>query len=887
MTPHFNIRSASSNSRPMVNGAMTSPFEELKESRGHLFALFSRGEVRESFQEEYTEAMDIYFRRILQESVVGRRLFREKHPFSFVALGGYGRRELCYYSDIDIMILFSGRIPSYADGLVEEIFYPLWDLGLDLGYAIRNIRDCTSLSRKDFRVFTSLMDARLIGGDSLLYLSLMEDLRKKVFLKNAVPFLRWLEEQNRVRMASFGDASYLLEPSLKEGIGGLREYHIILWLTRAFFNLRQPRDLEYLGMLSHQEYEVLGKDLRFIWLVRNHLHELSRRKNDRLTFDYQTEIARRLGFQDKLNFLAVEQFLGKLHAVMASIKSLRRSFVISHFPLKHNQRAGARSSPVSGDLHLEKGEITFNDPTSILSNTVLLMDIFERSAFLGCPLSLEAKRLVREFLHLVDDGLRASEEPARKFLNIMGHPNAFETLEQMFETGFLEAFIPEFRDIRDRIQFDAYHIFPVGRHALQTLRHLKDISRQQDLLLVDILSELSNPEPLFLAALFHDIGKTGKQHALRGAAITWKILKRLGFRRKRAEEIIFLVRHHLLLAETATRRDLNDEKAVIQCARTTGDIERLKMLYLLTWADSMATGPGAWSEWTANLVRELFFKVLHALERKELATPDAGRRVRKTLKEVRRQIAGRIRNPDLNRLLDAMPPRYLLEMTPSEIVRHLEVLMDLEGIFKDPGSTRFYLEAKEEESRGCWELTLLAGDRPGLFSHIAGVLALNNINILSAHIYTWRDGTAADSFKVTSPLDPIYADETWERVKRDLRNTFAGRLPLTERLEKKGRPSILSRQKKSVRPPKVTIDNESSDFFTLIEVFADDRVGLLYEITHVLFSLQLDIQIAKISTKADQIADVFYVRDLEGQKVEDNSRVREIEKALLHLLEQG
>jgi [protein-PII] uridylyltransferase len=220
-------------------------------------------------------------------------------------------------------------------------------------------------------------------------------------------------------------------------------------------------------------------------------------------------------------------------------------------------------------------------------------------------------------------------------------------------------------------------------------------------------------------------------------------------------------------------------------------------------------------------------------------------------------------------------------------VRHHAFIGQLKEKLENPQEPAFILEAREEAGQGCWEVTFLAKDRPGLFSDITGVMALNNINILSAHIYTWRDGTAVDIFRVTSPLDPIHTDETWERMKRDLKHTFTGRLSLDYHLSQKAAPCILLYRTKPSRPPKVAVDNDSSDFFTLIEIFADDRVGLLYMITHTLFNLKLDIRIAKIATKADQIADVFYVRDLEGQKVEDHEQIEEVRQTLIYKLKQG
>lgn len=865
---------------------MTSAFEALKESKEHLTSLLSEGGVPENFQEKYTEIVDQYFRRSLQESETAHALFRAKIPFAFVAVGGYGRKELCLYSDIDIQILFGPKIPSRAKQLAEEIFFPLWDLGLDLGYGIRSIKDSIALSRNNFEVLTSVMDARFVGGHSPIYLSLVEILQKKVVSKKAIAIGRWLEDQYKIRIHTFGDASHLLEPNLKEGIGGLRDYHHILWLARAIFNLRAPRDLEYMGILSHNEYKTLCDHLALIWLVRNHLHQLSVRKNDRMVFEYQKEIAKRLGFKDQKDLLAVENLMGEVHASMASIKSLYQSFITSHISRWRRVKNDFDETATVDGLHLSQGELNINSAPTILSNPFLLIQVFEQSSRLGCHLSMEAKRLIREFLFLVDDAFRKSERMTQCFINIMTVENTFETLDQMHETGFLEAFIPEFGKIIGRVQFDAYHIFPVGRHSLETVRHLKRLSREKDILLIDIFSDLSTPETLFLAGLFHDIGKIGKDHARKGVAITRNILKRFGYDKKRAEDVLFLIGYHLFLVETATRRDLNDEKVVIQFARTIGGVERLKMLYLLTWADSKATGPGAWSEWVANLVQELFFKSLHVLVEGELATPRASHKVSKTQSEVRDLIQGHIDDKDIEDFFEAMSPRYLLETGPHDIVRHHALVRQLKEQLNNSQAPAFVFDAREEPGQGCWEVIFLAKDRPGLFSDITGVTALNNINILSAHIYTWREGTAVDIFRVTSPLDAIHPEETWKRMKRDLKNTFTGKLSLDYRLSQKAAPCILSHKKTPSRPPKVVVNNESSDFFTLIEIFSDDRVGLLYMITHTLFNLKLDIRIAKIATKADQIADVFYVRDIEGQKLEDDKQVEEITQTLIHQLKQ-
>ncbi len=863
---------------------MLSVHEELRESRERLVSDFRSGKVTRNFHEDYSEVMDHYFRLSVQESETGRELFRKKVPFALTAVGGYGRKELCLFSDIDILIIFHRKIPDIAKGLTEELFYPLWDLGLELGYGVRTVRDCLGLGGKDFEVLTSMMDGRFICGDSLLYLTLMDDLQKKVIKKKGPTIGRWLDDLDMMRMQSFGDASHLLEPNLKEGIGGLRDYHHLLWMARLFFDMRSPKDLEYLGKLSHKEYQELEASVKYVLFVRNHLHEISGRKNDRLNFEYQEEIAGRLGYRNLKKIPAVERFLGDLHTRMESIKTIHRSFQINH-TRKKSPVKGLQRKDIARGLYLYQEEIGFNSATAILANRLLLIEIFEKSSGLGYPLSLEARRLVKEFLYLVDDDFRSSESAVQGFLEIINGKNTVKTLDQMFETGFLDVLIPEFGDIKDRVQFDAYHIFPVGRHMLETLSYLKNLANQKEVLLLDAFSDLPNHEILFLAGFFHDIGKNSQDHARQGARITRKIMNRFNYPEEWTEEILFQIENHLLLAETATRRDLDDEKVIVQCARQIGTIDRLKTLYLLTWADSRATGPRAWNEWIGNLVQELFFKILHILERRELATPDSSQKVSRAKAKIRRKTAGSISRDELERLFEVMPPRYLLNIPPMDVVRHIDMVNRLAEEAKNR-VLAFTMEIREYSHGGVWEMSFAAKDRLGLFADIAGVMALNNINILSSNIYTWRDGTAVDIFLVTRPLDPIHADETWAKVKRDFENTFNGRLSLSYRLSQKAAPSILSGPKKPSRPPEVIVDNKSSDFFTLVEVFASDRVGLLYLITRTLTELRLDIRVAKTGVKGDQIADVFYVRDLEGQKLEDEEQVNEIKRALLHQLAQ-
>ncbi|NLA74407.1 MAG: [protein-PII] uridylyltransferase, partial [Deltaproteobacteria bacterium] len=749
----------------------------LRDARDALFTDFSNGSVKEAFQERYSEIIDDYFSSSLKESKTGQYLFKNRHPFALVAVGGYGRRDLCMYSDIDILVLFGKNIPPNAKSLVEELFYPLWDLGLEVGYGIRSVEDCISLGHTDYKVLTSLMDARFVCGDLPVYLDMTALLKQRVMDRESEKLIRWLQERNAMRMINFGDASHLLEPNLKEGIGGIRDYNHILWMAKALFNAWSLKELAQLGKLSYQESEELTRVVGFISNARNHLHQVSNRKNDRMGFTFQEEIAKRLGYKKYGKTPAVEQFLEDLHSSMESIKILHRSFLYGHAVKRAPRKIQVVLDDIRQGLHLHHDEIAFNSARVILDDPSILMRIFEISAKYNLTLTMDARRFTHEFLTLIDDRFRGSEKIFNSFLYILNGPHAVEVLDQMFDTGFLDTYIPEFGRVRGRVQFDAYHIYPVGRHMLEAVSYLKNISQEKNILLANTFNEIKNKEALLLAALFHDIGKTGKGHSKRGAKIARGILDRVGYPAEATKEIVFLIENHLFLAKTASRRDLNDEKIIIQSARIIGTIERLNSLLLLTWADSKATGPGVWNDWTANLVQELYFKVFHILERGELATPDASHKIDRLKRQVRRLTADTLSLKEFEFYFEAMPQRYKLNTPAAEIVHHIEIVKGLK-LRQEKEENPFMFEFRENSLGGYWEVCFVAKDRPGLFSDIAGIMALNSINILSANIYTWQDGTAVDIFYITKPLDEINPEETWCRINRDFGMKVTGRLSL-------------------------------------------------------------------------------------------------------------
>jgi len=839
------------------------------------------------FMKQHSRALDDYFEQAFERSMIGPQMEINKNPYAIVALGGYGREEQCLHSDVDLLFLFSKRIPAEAENLIREMIYPLWDIGMDVGYATRSLKECLSLAAKDLNILTPILDARFICGMSMLYSELMSRLREKIIRKNADRILREMLAYTHGRHAQYGDSAHLLEPHLKEGRGGLRDYHGMLWMAKLQVDLRQPRDLEYFGLLSHAEFQELWEALGFIWEVRNHLHHLSRRKCDQLHFESQIAIAERYKYKPEAGQQPVERFLGDLHRRMESVKQQHLVLLHDLGVDKKGRPRTAHRHPVEGMEIVPGGMLNFTQPEAILKRPELLIRIFEESARLKAPLGAEAKRLIREFLHLIDARYRSAPEIVRAFERTLLAPEGgggLALLDDLLSTGFLEAFIPEFQGISNRIQYDEYHLYPVDKHLLRTVYEIRRLAAEApsgESLFARIHRELKNKVLLVWAALLHDIGKgdPSGDHSESGAEMVRRILTEKGLTPDEVDTVAFLVRDHLYLIKTATRRDIHDEETALVCARRIKDIERLKMLYLLTVADSTATGPAAWNDWTSHLLREFFLKVLNVLEKGGLASDKATAAIERKREDLLAAAASADARRRTEALLPALSPRYLLAVPVEQIAGHIE-------LFQRLGASDFVWDIQSSAEGAVRKVTICAQDRPGLMASMAGVFTLNNINILDVQVFTWRNRTALDVFEVTPPPDPIFEQEKWRRAEENLHAVLAGRLDLAGALHPRLQAGRSVRPRTAKRPHRVRVDNASSSFFTIIEVFTYDFPGLLYSIADALFRCELDIWVAKIATKVDQVVDVFYVRDLSGQKVDAPERVSAIKEALRQRLPQ-
>ena len=827
------------------------------------------------FAWEYTHLVDQYF----EERIIEAGL--QRFSYTLVAVGGYGRGRLCPGSDIDILLLFKWRIPRAAEEFVKTLLFPLWDLGLDLGHGVRTVSDCISLAKKDFQVLASLIDARPLAGDAEVFQSFRNSFDKKVLSKKGYMFADSLAEHNETRAVQYGDSTGMLEPELKNGLGGLRDGQQVFWLSR----IMEAGDCK--PVFLPEELSRLRDDQAFLNRVRTALHLAAGRKNDRLFFDLQPPTARLMGFasQDaspEAMGRGVEFFLSRLHQAMTRIKGMRQALFQEGFaaPETPPHRAAIRNIGIGSQ------GVYFKSQSATTAENVL--DAFLESARSGLPLAWGARRLIFQNPGRWAGRLIDRKEILSTLIEIFMAPHAGPACDGLLETRLLPAIFPEFGDVEHLIQFNDYHVHPVGRHTIATIAKLSGFLNADDWS-GEIAARITDPKRLILAGFFHDLGKGEQNHSKAGATIAREVLTRYGRDDQTIDDVAFLVEHHLLIPKAATRRDLSDERVAADLASIVTTTEKLDMLYLLSVADSMATGPRAWNSWTQSLFTELYYKVRNLLEHGSLAEPDAAKRLAMAKQAV--LDASKDMDADiLSKAMEALPPRSFLALDANTVIDHITLVTKLraaieEDIIRKPstiaGKGVNRIEAAPGRVSGTYVLTIAAPDQAGLFATIAGAIALHGLNILAADIFTWKDGVAVDVFTVSEPPENSFADEIWGRISRSINYALVGKLDIGSRLEERRNSPLTKGRSGPKLQPIVSIDNATSDFYTIIEVAATDRTGFLFDMAQTLANNGLSIHLAKITTIKGRAADIFHVRSQAGQKVIDDEILEKIRTELL------
>ncbi len=800
-------------------------------------------------------------------------------PVVLVALGGYGRGELHPSSDIDLMVIHDGELTAYVRRLTQEILYTLWDLGLQVGHSLRSLADCVAIARTDFPSRTSMQEARYLAGSRRLFNRFRRVLAENVYRRDFARFLETTLAERDQRYRKHGASPYIGEPNIKESAGGLRDIHTAMWLGATKFGARTLQELCEKGVISAREQRQADEALTFLWRVRNELHFLAGHRNDVLARDLQPQIARRFGYEDGPTMLGVERFMRDYYLHARAIHRVSRR-LIARCQEALSRRATAarrhRQEAMADGLVFIEGRLYLADldTRTFVEDPSRLMKVFWHLHRLGCELSSDLERAVEDSLDLVGDGFRASPAVRDLFLDICRNwGRVAPTLREMHELGLLGRYLPEFGALTCLVQYDAYHKFSADQHSLLGVENLEALAPGQSAEsegAAQVCTRIERPDLLMLGMLLHDIGKAlGHGHVAKGIPLVQQLTRRLALPAEDAATLEFLVAHHLTMSHIAQRRDIQDPKTVDDLAATVRNPQWLGKLYLLTYADMKAVGPGVMTPWQAAILWDLYSLTLARLTGGKRDEPNRTLLTDRVHAAVRDEVS---RQAVMGHLA-MMSDRYLGGTGVERIAEHLRLVQQLD-------SSPVVTEVFHHPDLGTSDLVVVTRDLPGLFAVLAGTLAANALNIISAQIHTRADGVAIDTFQASDPLGEVVTSAAhWSRTLGDLRAVLSG--------DRRVEDLLAERQQKAFRearspeaPPKIAIDNQLSDASTVVEVKSPDRLGLLYLITRTLSASGLDIANARIATEIDQAFDTFYVTDRAGRKITDEAAMLRVREAL-------
>ncbi len=849
----------------------------LRSQQKALEELWKQGLSGHRLLHQYTDIADQFIVERFEQAVAK---LNPRGEIAIIALGGYGRRELYPFSDIDLLLLHDRWSQKHIKELAEAVLYPLWDEGLDVGHSVRSVKDAVNFAQEDYIFQVALLDARLLGGSEKLFNELNTKYKKKIFEGRRSDFVVTMEQYRSERREKFGSHAYLLEPHIKEGKGGMRDIQAMLWVAKGVFGLEGLDAIEASAMMSSDDRQVFEASWDMLTKIRNRLHYLKRRKDDQLIFEFQEEMAEAFGYRKQSGMLAVEHFMRDVYSHLQTVA------VVTDLFFEHVQEIlglageGQKEKQLERTIVSRNGSIRISKSDDLNNRPYLLMRLFLQAGRHDQPLHYRTRRIISTHLSLVDDQFRVSKRVSSIFFEILlGSKNVFTVLESMLVSGLLSLYIPEFTGVESLAQHDLYHIYTVDRHQLQAVAEVNKLRHE----MADLYQSLPEPHLLYLAALLHDIGK-GQQtdHSERGATMIELIAKRLHLDEKECETLAFLVRYHLFLPENALRRDISDQEFISQAAELIGDVDRLTMLYLLTIADSKATGPSAWSSWKSSLLSDLYLQVKTCLaatcheEEIQMHSQE-----QEGVVWLRDQLRDQIVDPAELRIdINLLPADYLMAFSPENVLYHLQVHQEQAVRLKQ----QVLLFPSCEKSS--WSLLIMTTDRAGLLAKLCGVLALHNLSVLAAQIFTWPDGTVVDVLEVTSSMSGEYDEQNWKGVEKDFNLAINYRLDIGTKLMSKQKPIGVGRARQVQQlENKVFIDNESSQQYTIIEVYGSDTYdGTMYQLTQSLADFSLDIHRARVATEVEQLIDIFYVTTTTGEKILNPNLLSRIEKALLGLV---
>jgi len=800
---------------------------------------------------------------------------------SLIAVGGYGRGEMAPYSDVDIGFVTPYKPTAWTEQVIESMLYVLWDLGLKVGHSSRSIDETVRMARADLTIRTALLEARFIWGDRETFDTTQRRFMDEVVRDTGRAFVAEKLAERDARHKLMGDSRYVVEPNVKEGKGGLRDLHTLFWIGKYMNRVHSVAELVDVGLLTRAELSQFQRAENFLWAVRCHMHMVSRRAEDRLTFDLQIEVARRMGFTERRGRSEVERFMHLYFLTAKTVGDLTGVF-LAHLDDQLAKR-GRRYLPsffnrprkLDGFV-LDRGRITVPDDDFLRADPVRMIEIFALADKHGLEIHPNAMRALNRDAVLINYKVRNDPRANALFLGVLTSPRDPQTvLRWMNEAGVFGRFVPDFGRVVAQMQFDMYHHYTVDEHTIRAIGLLAQIEkgefREEHPLSTAIIQKINSRRVLYVAVLLHDIAKgRGGDHSVLGAEIARTLCPRLGLTAAETETVAWLVRWHLLMSATAFKRDLADFKTIMDFCEIVQSPERLRLLSLLTVVDIRAVGPGVWNSWKRQLLNDLY----EAAE--EVLRPGYKQRGRLERIEAKRRALGErlgLEEAALEALVQRFPQSYWIA-EPDDVLEH-----NARHLLA-AGDATLSIAAQPYPERGATLVTVYAADHPGLFYRIAGAIHLAGGNIIDARIHTLRDGSALDNFLVQDPFGGTFdSAEQLQRIEKAIHEALDNRQKLMKGLDK--RPLSRTRAEAFEVAPQVIIDNKASNRFTVVEVMARDRPALLASLAYALFQSKLVVHSAHVATFGERAADSFYVTDLLGDKVESKPRLATIERRLL------
>lgn len=814
----------------------------------------------------------------------------ESEHMCIVAVGGYGRGELAPYSDVDLLFLLPYKQTAWGEQVVEYMLYILWDLGLKVGHATRSVDECIRLANQDLTIRTALLEARYLWGDRTLYNELARRFEKDVIDNTGPEFVELKLTERDERHKKLGDSRYVVEPNLKEGKGGLRDLHTLFWIAKYLYNVREIGELVDKGVFSRQELRQFRKASDFLWTVRVHLHYIAGRAEERLTFDVQKELARRLNYTDRPRSQGVERFMKHYFLVAKDVGDLTRIFC-AHLEDEHKRkprlrlpRFGLGRKEVDG-FKLVGQRLDIGTTEDIKADPVRMLQLFRVAQAHNLDIHPHALRLIRRNLALINRNVQKDPEANRLFMEMLtAGENTEETLKRLNEAGVFGKFVPDFGRVVAQMQHDMYHVYTVDEHTIRAIGLLEQVEQgtlaEDHPLANEIVHKIVSRRVLYVAVLLHDIAKgRGGDHSVLGERVAQKLCPRLGMTVAETEQVAWLVRWHLLLSGFAFKRDISDPKTVSDFAHVVKSPERLRLLLVLTVVDIRAVGPTIWNGWKGQLLRDLYYRAEEVLlggyveEVNEARVQAAKKALVESLDDWSAE--------DADAYVARLPDSYWLASPLENQIADARMVRAT-----DRSGDALAIDFRSDDFRDVTQVTIYVQDHPGLFARLSGAIAVTAASVADAKIFTTRDGMALDSFWVQDAEQGAIKDpQQLERLEASIRQTLSGEIIPARKLAEK--PAIPKRTDVFKVAPAVFVDNRASNSHTVIEVNGRDRAGLLFDLARAFYDLNLSIASALVATYGERAVDVFYVRDLFGHKITHPAKIKAVEERLTEALEGG